>query len=205
MRSALRTEVVALDRAGEALADGGARHVDLLAGFEHGFHGNDRARRKFGGLGGIQAEFFEDAAGFDAGLGVVARLRLGDARGTTGAISQLDGGIAVGFQRLHLGHAVVRHVQHGHGDGLAIFREHTGHADLATHQTQSEGDGRGCRIRHCFLHRARGPRFCIPDCDWSGLIGFGSKGTEPYNFASCAPAKARKSSPQNGELYIIAR
>src|SRR3546814_4237019 len=68
-------EVVALDRAGKALTDGGARDVDLLAGFEDGFHGNDGARREFGQTGRIQAEFFQDAAGFGAGFGVVAGLR----------------------------------------------------------------------------------------------------------------------------------
>lgn len=121
MRRALRTEVVALDGTGETLTDGGARHVDLLAGFEHGFHGDDGASREFSGAGGVEAELFQDAAGFSAGLGVVARLRLSHTRGTTGAISHLDRGVAVGFQRLNLGHTVVRHVQHGHRDGFTFL------------------------------------------------------------------------------------
>src|SRR5690606_28443129 len=130
VRRALRAEVVTLDRAGKALTDGGARNVDLLAGFEQGFHGNDGARGEFGQTGRIQAEFFQDAAGFSAGFGVVAGLRLGHTRGTTGAISHLDRGVTVGFQRLDLGHAVVRHVQHGHRDGFTFLGKNAGHADL---------------------------------------------------------------------------
>ncbi|MNN45166.1 hypothetical protein D3C81_1594860 [compost metagenome] len=152
MRSALRTEVVTLDGTGEAFTNGRARHVDLLAGFEHGFHGDHGTGRKFSGASGIKAEFFEDATGFSAGFGVVARLRLSHTRGTTSAISHLDRGVAVGFQRLNLGHAVVRHVQHGHRDGFTFLGKNAGHADLATHQPQPVSGGRGCRIRHRFLH-----------------------------------------------------
>src|SRR5690606_37527416 len=72
--------------------------------------------------------------------------------GTTGAVSHLDRGVAVSFQRLDLGHAVVRHVQHSDRDGLAFLGKNAGHADLATHQTQPMRGGRGRRIRHCFLH-----------------------------------------------------
>src|SRR5690606_40921284 len=57
VRGALRTEVVALDGAGETLTDRGARDVDLVAGSEHRFDGDDRAGGELGGAGGATAIF----------------------------------------------------------------------------------------------------------------------------------------------------
>ncbi|MGN6580803.1 MAG: hypothetical protein ACTHJ1_12585 [Bordetella sp.] len=44
----------------------------------------------------------------------------------------------------------------------------------------------------------------IPDCDWSGLIGFDGKGIESYIFALAHPIR-RTQTHQKGELCIIAR
>ena len=69
---------MALDRAGEALADGRALHVDLLAHGE-GRHRNHGARLEAGGHIGRDAEFLEHFACFHTRLGEVAGLRLVDA------------------------------------------------------------------------------------------------------------------------------
>ena len=53
-------------------------------------------------LVGIDAEFAEDGAGFDAGFGVVAGLGLGNAGRLAAAEGDLDGGVPVGLGRLDL-------------------------------------------------------------------------------------------------------
>ena len=74
VRGALRLEVVALDRAGEALADRRALHVDELADGEHADR-DLRAGLVFGGDGGGDAELAHHFAGDDARLGQVAGFR----------------------------------------------------------------------------------------------------------------------------------
>src|SRR5690606_27517604 len=134
-------EVVALDGAGEALALGRARDVDLLALAEHlGLELGARGEvAEF--VGRIEAELPQDAPGFDARLGEVARLRLGHAVGTAHAVGHLHRYVAVGLDGLDLGDAVVRHVEHRHGNRLAIVREDAHHADLASHKAKA----------HCLL------------------------------------------------------
>src|SRR5690606_4591716 len=149
---ALTCEVVALDGTGETLTDGGTGDVDLLAFFEDAFHSQYGTGREFGSLGGIEAEFLEDAAGFGAGLGEVTCSRLAHARGATGAVGDLHGRVAINFWRLDLRDAIVRHVQHSHGDRLTVFRENAGHADFTPHKPKPVRGGRRCRVRHCFLH-----------------------------------------------------
>src|SRR5690606_31421467 len=152
VRSTLRAKVVALDGAGKAFTDRRASDVNLLSRFEYAFHGHNRTGRKFGGFGGVETEFFEDATGFGAGLCVMPSLRLGHAGCATGAVGYLHSRVAIDFWRLDLGNAVVRHVQYGHRDGLAFLGENTGHADLAPHKPQPMSGGRRCRVRHRFLH-----------------------------------------------------
>ena len=166
VRRALRFEVVTLDRAGETFTNGGAGYVDLLASFENAFDSDHATRREFGCASRIETEFFEDATGFYTSFGVMTGLRLGYTGSATSAVSNLNGGVAVRLKRLYLGDAVVRHVQYCYGDGLAIFRKNTGHADLAAHQPKPMCGRRGCRFRHHIL-RGKNP---IPDYDWSGLI-----------------------------------
>src|SRR5690606_10150461 len=97
VRCALRTEVVALDGSGKALADGGTGYVHLLARFEHAFDGHDGTGREFGGFRGVETEFLEDAAGFNAGFGVMPGSRLADARGAAGAVCYLYRCIPIDF------------------------------------------------------------------------------------------------------------
>ena len=80
---------------------------------------------------GGDAELAQHAAGFDAGLGEMARLGLVTrlARRLPNATCTAD--VAVASGGLDLGDAVVRHVDHGHRDGIAIVGEDAGHADLA--------------------------------------------------------------------------
>ena len=81
-------------------------------------------------LVGGDAEFAQDAAGFDAGFGEMACRGFADAVRAALAESDLHGGVAVVLGGLDLGDAVVRHVHHGHRDGIAIVGENAGHADL---------------------------------------------------------------------------
>src|SRR5690606_24731619 len=97
VRVALTSKVVTLDGAGKTLTDGGTGYVDLLACFEHAFNGHHSASRKFGGLGGIAAEFRGDDAGFNAGFGLMPSLRLGDARGAARAVCYLYRCIPIDF------------------------------------------------------------------------------------------------------------
>ena len=141
---------MALNGARKTLTDGRTGHVDLLAFREH-FGREGHAGLELGDLIGIDMELFEHRTGFDASLGVVTGQSLVDARGLLGAERDLDCIVAVGFNRLHHRDTVIRHVEHGHGNGHTVFRENTRHADLATDEAEL--------ITHCFLH---------PGCDWPG-------------------------------------
>src|SRR5690606_23170984 len=126
---ALTSEVVTLDGTGKAFTNGGASDVNLLARFEDAFHSQNGAGGEFGGFGGVETEFLQDAASFSAGFGKVTGGRLVHAGSATCAVGDLHSSVTINFWRLHLGNAIVRHVQHSHGDGFTIFRENTGHAD----------------------------------------------------------------------------
>src|SRR5690606_31360728 len=152
MRITLAGKVVALDGAGKAFTNRCASDIYLLTCFEDAFNGHDSAGCKFSGFGGIETEFFQNAAGFNAGFGVVPCLRLGHARGATCTVGKLHSRITISFWRLDLGNAVVRHVQHGHRDGLAFLGENTGHANFTPHESQPVSGRRRCRVRHRFLH-----------------------------------------------------
>ena len=147
---AVGREVVTLDTALETLTDGRAGHVDLLTFREHfGLEGH--AGLEFGNLFSFDMELFEHAASFNASLSKMASKGLAHARGLLGAERDLDCIVAVGFNRLHHSDTVVRHIEHSHGNGHAVFRENARHADLATDDAEL--------ITHCFLH---------PGCDWPG-------------------------------------
>jgi hypothetical protein len=49
----------------------------------------------------------------------------------------LQGAVAVGGFGLDLGDAVVGHVKHRHGNGVAVVREDAHHAHLAAQQTEA--------------------------------------------------------------------
>ena len=103
---------------------------------------NGCARLQFSSFGSFDAEFLEDFTGFDTRFRVVTGGGFGHARGATLTESDLNGGVAVRFIRLDLRHAVVRHVEHGDGNRIAVVRENTRHANLATDKAKA----------HDFLH-----------------------------------------------------
>src|SRR5690606_17540659 len=135
VRRVAHAEVPALDRALEALALGDALDVDDLAGLED--VGLDLAAHlEVADPVVAHAQFPQAAAGFDLGLGQVARLGLVDQRGAPGADGHLHGAVAVGVHGLDLGDAVRGGLDQGHRDGLAVLGEHAAHAGLPAHDPQ---------------------------------------------------------------------
>ena len=122
--------MVALDNAGKTLTDGGAGHVDLLA-FREDVGAENSAGLVFGNFVSIDMELFQHGSGFNASLGEFTGSSLVDARGLFRAERDLDCIVAVGFHRLHTRDTVTGHIEHRHGDGLAVILEDARHADLA--------------------------------------------------------------------------
>ena len=112
--------MVARDHAGKAATLGRAGNVDELSDRErldaHGFADLERGKFFRG-----DRKFLEQLARLDPGLGQMPGLRLVDAARTALAVGHLDRGVAIRFQRLDLRDAVVRHVEHRHRDGGAVF------------------------------------------------------------------------------------
>ena len=145
-------EVVALDRAREALADRGAGDVHDLAGREH-VHLDLGARREVRAFAVGEAELDQRLARGDLGLGVVPGQRARQAGGLAVAEGDLHRAITVALDGLHLGDAVRQGLDHRHRDRFARVREDARHAGLAANQTD--------RHRFVLVHR--------PGCDWPGL------------------------------------
>ena len=118
-----------LDGACETLTDGGAGHVDLLAGREH-VGAENGAGLEFGNLVFVDMELFQRSSCFNTSLSKLAGERLVDARGLLGAERDLNSIVAVGFNRLDAGNTVAGHVEHRHGNGLAVLFKDARHADL---------------------------------------------------------------------------
>ena len=123
-------EVVTLDDAGVTFADRRAGNVDFLADLEH-VDADDTADLEAGNLLGGHAEFLHYRTRFNGGFGVMTRGRLVDAACAALAVGNLHRGITVSFGRLDLCHAVVRHVDDRHRDGIPFVGEDARHADLA--------------------------------------------------------------------------
>src|SRR4051812_38250356 len=94
VRGVLAAEVMALDYAGEALADGHALHVDALADLED-LDADLGAGLEVGELLGPGAKFLQYMARFDARLGEVSGERLDHAARAALAECNLHGGVAV--------------------------------------------------------------------------------------------------------------
>src|SRR5690606_15917711 len=90
VRSTARVEVVALDGAGKALADGGALHIHLLTRLEHR-DCDDRTGLQRLELRSLDAEFANDAARLDTRLGEMSGTRPGHAGCTALAGSRSEG------------------------------------------------------------------------------------------------------------------
>src|SRR3954469_17522713 len=131
-------ELVALDRALEALALADAGDLDLLAGLERrGGHGvADRQ------LAGLVAKLDEVLARRRVGLAQVAQLGLREMLVLHGAERELDGLVAVALDGADPRHRARAGLEHGDALDDAFLGEHLGHAQLP-------GDDRG----HCYASR----------------------------------------------------
>ncbi len=123
----LHAEIVPLDAALEALALGDAGHVDDLALLEHV---DLEFAAELDVVDRVDAEFPRAAARLDAGALVVAGHRLRHPAGAARAGDDLDRGVAVGFDRLDLRHAIGFDLDHGNRDRDAIVGKHARHADF---------------------------------------------------------------------------
>src|SRR4051794_6244330 len=119
-------EVVALDRALEALALGGARDLDLLADLEC-LHRHGLANRQ---LAGLVAELLDLAVRAGVGLLEVAELGLREVLLLGGAERELHGLVAVALMRADAGHRAGPGLEHGHALDGAVLEEDLGHAEL---------------------------------------------------------------------------
>jgi hypothetical protein len=129
-------EVVALHRAGEALADRRAGDVHDLAGREHVDLQLGAGSEAFTVLL-AEAELDQLLAGRDVRLRVVARHGLRQARGTAGAVRDLNGLVAIVVGGLDLRHPVRERFDDGDRHRLTRVREDARHAALAADQPQA--------------------------------------------------------------------
>ena len=128
MGVALDGRAVALDHALEAVALADAGDVDELAGGEHvGLH--LRAHLILGAV--LELELLQDFFQLgDAGLFLVAGLRLGELALRNSLVTQLNGLIAVLLSALLLHDGAGAGLDHRNGDHASGFIEDLGHADL---------------------------------------------------------------------------
>src|SRR3954452_12070414 len=119
-------EVVALDRALEALALGGAGDLDLLPHLER----LDRDGLPHGQLAGLVAELLDLAVRAGVGLLEVAELGLGDVLLLAGVERELDGLVAVALVRADAGDRAGAGLEHGDALDGAVLEEDLGHAEL---------------------------------------------------------------------------
>src|SRR3954453_16639407 len=144
-------ELVALDRALEALALADAGDLDLLAGRER-VGGDGVAALE---LAGPVAELGEVLRRRRVGLAQVAELGLGQVLLLDRAERELDGLVAVALDRADARDRTGARLEHGDALDVALVREDLGHAELASedrgHRTRRAGsrcrrpraDGRG--------------------------------------------------------------
>ena len=123
--------MMAFDNPGETFTDGRASDVHHLAYLEY-VHADLAANFKIGKLVRLHAEFAQYVTCFNACLGEMARSGFVDTTGAAFSKRNLDRGIAIGFGRFDLGHAIIRHVDNGNRDGIAVIGKQSRHADLAT-------------------------------------------------------------------------
>src|SRR5438445_5099220 len=131
---AVGREMVALDHAGETLADRDALYVHLLADLED-LDADLAADLQVGEVLRPGAELAQRVASLDTRLGEVPGNSLVDAAGAPLAERHLDRCIAVLLGALDLGHAVVGDVEHRHRLRAALVGEDARHADLAADQS----------------------------------------------------------------------
>ena len=123
---ALTLEVVALHRAGEALAPADRRDVDLGAG---GDGVDEDLLADLVAVDRLEAQLDEPLAGIDRRLGEVTGLGLGELLGVAVAVGDLQRAVAVALGGLHLDDAHRLDAQHRHRDDLVVDPL-LAHADL---------------------------------------------------------------------------
>ncbi|SPJ18752.1 hypothetical protein SBBP2_920010 [Burkholderiales bacterium] len=155
MRSAVGRKMMALDRAGESLADGHPGDVDLLADPEK-INAKRGTRRKLAFVVGCQAKLVQPLRAVCPSLAQMTRQGFGDPGNLALAGGDLDGAVTVVLDRSYLGHPVVGDIDHRHRHRFAVIGEDSRHADLASEQAQRRLHVR----RHCYLQ---------PGCDWPGM------------------------------------
>src|SRR5262245_39535831 len=119
-------EVVALDRALEALALRSAGDLDLLADLE----GLDRHRLAHGPLAGVVTELLDLAVRARVGLLEVAELGLGQVLLLGGVERELHGLVAVALDRADAGDRAGPGLEHGDALDGAVLEEDLRHAEL---------------------------------------------------------------------------
>ena len=134
-------------------------------GSQRASHGNSRSHNVPGSISMAQ-----DPARLDPGLGQVPGFGLADTARLARAEGQLQRVVAVAGLGLDLRDAVVGHVEHGHGDGVAIVREDAHHAHLPTEQAELLAQTHGLapapttsswpEVMEALVH--------VPDIDWPG-------------------------------------
>src|SRR4051812_36951822 len=137
-------EVVALDRALEALALRDAGDLDLLAGLE----GLDRDGLTDGQLAGLVAELDDVLHRRRVGLAQMPELGLGDVLLAYRAERELDGLVAVAVERADPGDGTRAGLEHGDALDAPVLEEQLRHPELL---------GEDRRHGQCLLPRARVP------------------------------------------------
>jgi hypothetical protein len=137
-------ETPALHGAGEALADAGAAHIDVLADHEM----IDRKR----GAGLEQRvlahpELGEPSLGRHLGLGEVTAHRLGHGLGLGATDAELHRGVAIPVGAPGGHHLAVLDPQHAHGHMAALGVEQPGHAELLGEDSGTHGLSPRPRLR----------------------------------------------------------
>ena len=125
-RDGAAAEVVPLDRPLEALADGDAGDLDLLAGLE-GLDGDGLARGELA----RPADLDEPPVRADLGLGEMPELGLGELALGHLVEGELDGVVAVGLDRPHGDDGAGPRLDHRHGrEHAGLLVEDLRHAEL---------------------------------------------------------------------------
>ena len=141
VRRALALEVVALHRAGEALALADAGDVDPLAGTEH-VGADHLADLEAGEV--VDPQLGEVALRRRVGLLEVPELGLREALGLGVAERELDGRVAVALGRLELDDAAGPGFDHRHRDDAVLVVPDLGHAELAPEDPFGRHDQSRC-------------------------------------------------------------
>src|SRR4051794_3709364 len=156
-------EVVALDRALEALALRGAGDLDLLADLER----LDRDRLAHRQLARLVAELLDVAVRAGVGLLEVAQLGLCEVLLLAGVERELDGLVAIALVRADAGNRTRTGLEHGDALDGAVLEEDLGHAELLGEDRRHGSNRGGSRCRRPRAD-GRGAGASRPSWGWAG-------------------------------------